>query len=282
MLMHPRLLKIAIPKHTLARRLDVARWLEVARGHFDLLPSLRCPSDALRVATTYVLRDWSSWKGEDGTVYKALAASPTGQRGLVLDINVQIRKPDGVQYSETVCRVEALDGKDPQCVRSQTNSSLFTDLFHALDIDTLLRLGTAHLFDQDLRRLCSDLLSAEADTLWPGVWLCLRDTPAMQAIAELGTLVCQGSVTLQTLTLEQSDANRQLLADELAQEYIAQLGKLSKRLDYPTPNLETIERDYLVLCEKIRSAEALLGLPIACLSEQVTFEQALATAQGEG
>jgi len=215
-------------------------------------------------------------------MYKAIAAAPTEQKGLMLDINVQIRKADGVQYSETICTMSAEDdghplrftGK-PDCAVYKTTA--FRPLYDALEPWALKDLGTAHLFDTDLRNIAEGLLEGSVDKLWKGVWLCLGDTAAFEEIATLGTLVCAGSVTLSMLTLDQSEANRLMLADELAKEYLSKLERLTKRLALPKPNLEAIERDYMEVCVRIRNAEEMLGVKVPCLAEQVTFEETLAS-----
>lgn len=272
--MRPRLIKIAIPKVTLADRNRVHSWLKV-QGKDPLMPKPRTTADAMRVAIAYVLRDWQTWKDADGTAYKAIAAAPTEQKGLMLDINVQVRKPDGVQYSETVCRLSS-DTDDLPHRLGSTPTYAFEQLYRALEPWTLKDLGTANLFDADLRNIAEGLLEGSVDKLWKGVWLCLGDAAALEEVASLGTLVCAGNVTLSTLTLDQSEANRLMLADELAKEYVSKLERLTKRLALAKPNLEAIERDYMEVCTRIRNAEEMLSVKVPCLAEQIAFEDVLA------
>src|SRR6266496_3901451 len=143
--MTPRLLKLSIPKSSLARRSDVLAWLGTIDAG-DRLPQARCPADALRVATSYVLRDWQQWKGEDGTVYRAIAASPTEQKGLVLDVNVQARKADAVEYTAAICRITCSADEIPGFER-KNREVMFHDLTNALDVGHLLTLGQDHLFE---------------------------------------------------------------------------------------------------------------------------------------
>src|SRR6266545_227120 len=148
--MTPRLFKLSIPKSSLAPRREVYTWLHAMMdGHDQLMPAARCPADALRVATSYVLRDWTSWKGEDGTVYRAIAASPTEQKGLVLDINVQVRRPDTVKYSELLCRLSCDENGRPGFTHGEAHGLQFYDLVQALNVERLLTLGQDHLFEQD-------------------------------------------------------------------------------------------------------------------------------------
>jgi len=143
--MHPRLIKISVPKSTLADRDRVSHWLR-SQGKESLMPKDRTTADAMRVAIAYVLRDWQTWKGADGTCYKAIAAAPTEQKGLMLDINVQVRKPDGVQYSETICRISG-DEKESPSRTGMYREMAFADLYDAMEPWHLKDLGTANLFD---------------------------------------------------------------------------------------------------------------------------------------
>lgn len=273
--MHPRLIKVSIPKATLADRQLVRDWLYGL--HRDaLMPKDRTTADAMRVAISYVLRDWSSWKGTDGTVYRAIAAAPTEHKGLYLNINVQVRKPDGVQYSETICTLSGDEGDSPHRT-SIGGGHAFQQLYDALEPWGLKDLGSAHLFDSDLRNIAEGLLEGSVDKLWKGVWLCLGEAAALEDVVTLGTLVSAGSVTLSTLTLDQSEANRLMLAEELAREYLAKLERFTKRLALPKPNLEAIEKEYMEVCERIKQAEQMLGVKIPCLGEQIVFEEALAS-----
>ncbi len=279
--MHPRLIKVSIPKSSLADRDRVSNWLRCLEKE-ALLPKERGTPDAMRVAIAYVLRDWSSWKGDDGTVYRAIAAAPTEQKGLMLNINVQERKPDGVQYSETICTLSAEDDGHPlRCTGSPDSvvykTAAFRPLYEDLEPWKLKDLGTNCLFDHDLRNIAEGLLEGSVDKLWKGVWLCLGNAPALEEVATLGTLVSAGSVTLSTLTLDQSESNRLMLADELAKEYLGKFERLTKRLALPRPNLEAIEQDYMAICFRIRQAEEMLGVKIPCLSEQIAFEEVLAS-----
>ena len=277
--MHPRLLKIAVPKVTLAERHIVRDWLYGLRQD-ALMPKARTTPDAMRLAISYVLRAWRSWKDEDGTVYRAIAAAPTEHKGLCLTINVQVRTPDGVQYSETICRLEGDEGKEPKRLTGSPDSAVsktmaFRSLYEALEPWALKDFGTEYLFDTDLRHIAEGLLEGRVEKLWKGVWVCLGHAPALHDVATLGTLVCAGSVTLSTLTLDQSASNRLMLADELAKEYLGKLERLTTRLALPKPSLEAIERDYRVVCTRIRQAEERLGVTIPCRSEQSVFEEAL-------
>lgn len=272
--MHPRLIKIAIPQTTLADRQRVENWLH-GMGKEVLMPKDRTTADAMRVAISYVLRDWSSWKGNDGTVYRAIAAAPTEQKGLMLNVNVQVRKPDGVQYSETICTLSSNDHDEPHRMSGAFHG--FNELYCALEPWALKDLGSAHLFHNDLRNIAEDLLEGSVDKLWKGVWLCLGQAAALEDVATLGTLVSAGSVTLSTLTLDQSEANRLMLAEELAKEYTGKLERFTKRLALPKPNLEAIEKEYMEVCVRIKNAEEMLGVKIPCLAEQVVFEEALAS-----
>jgi hypothetical protein len=269
-------MKLTIPKCTLATRQRVQSWLS-AQGKDALMPTVRVTSDAMRVATSYVLRDWAHWQGKDGTVYKATSVALTHPKGLSLHIHVQSRRTSGVQSIETLCTLWAQDGATPQRIAHNT-SAAFRDLFRALEPQKLLRLGQDHLCDVDLRILAESLFEGSIDKLWPGVWLCLTDAPALEEVQALGTMLVAGSLSLSVLTLDTSASNLATVADELAKESIGHLEGLTRRLELPKPRLEGIEREYRALCRRIRNAEERLGVQIPCVPEQVTFEDRFASA----
>ena len=122
-------------------------------------------------------------------------------------------------------------------------------------------------------RLCDE---QDVQRLWPGTWLALGETPGLRHVTHLATLLTTGSLTVRTLSLEQSEANRTMLAEELAGEYVRKFDKLAVRLALPKPKTEEIERAYMQLTEQIRQSEQLLGVQIPCLAEQIAFECALA------
>jgi hypothetical protein len=275
--MQPKLVKIEIPKKTLATRKAVGDWLKIL-GKEGLLGSQRCTSDALRVALTYTLRDWQRWTTEEGSVCKAMASSPTKQQGVITDIDIQERTPEGAKYRTRICRLSCQEDGIPKREYGEVPER-FRPLYDQLGPEQLVWLGETHLFDQDLRDLCEALIGDAADNIWPGVWLCLDEAPGLNHIAHLGLLVTKGQVTVKTLTLEFSEANRLLLAEELAAEYAKTLEHLTKRLGYPKPTIEAIEADYLTLCERIMKAQETLGVEIPILEQQCMFEELLATTE---
>ena len=137
-----------------------------------------------------------------------------------------------------------------------------------------------HYFESDLRKLAQGLLEASCMPLWPGVLLAL--TPeASQAVDALQHLLGaleagQGAVSL--LSLDHTPANRQALAQELAQGFGEALGKLQEQLGYDAPMVEKIQAKYDALAAKIALAESVLGVEIDCLDAQADVELALAAA----
>ncbi len=143
-----------------------------------------------------------------------------------------------------------------------------------------LHFGEQHLFETDLRRVAYALVAEEVELCWPGIWVCLTHAPALSHVATLDTIVTAGSVTLRTLMLANSQGNREVIAEELGRQYTMQIRLLQKRLHTPKANGPAVEQEYQRLCQRIRTAEQTLGVPIPGLEEQVSFEAALATACG--
>jgi hypothetical protein len=138
--------------------------------------------------------------------------------------------------------------------------------------------GQARLYDNDLRKICDRLLEPYTVGLWTGLSLILDDT-GLEYVKRLqrclNRVLCAGTVTLSTLALDMSHANRQALAQELAQEFSGQLVKIVERCAYTAPNVDAIMKSYEVVAGKIAQAETLLGIAIPCQDSQLEVETAL-------
>ena len=143
-----------------------------------------------------------------------------------------------------------------------------------------LHFGEDHLFETDLRRLAYALVAEEVELCWPGIWVCLTHPRSLEQVRELDTIVTAGNVTLRMLMLANSQGNREVIAEALGQQYTMQIRLLQKHLHTPKANVPAVEQEYQRLCQRIRTAEQTLGVPIPGLEEQVSFEAALATACG--
>jgi hypothetical protein len=84
-----------------------------------------------------------------------------------------------------------------------------------------------------------------------------------------------GSVTLALLSLDNVQANKELLAGELAREFTSQCEELQKRLGYTAPNVPAITRDYDTLVARVAQVEGLLGVEVPCYEALMHVEQAL-------
>jgi hypothetical protein len=211
---------------------------------------------------------------------KAIAKSPKNakKKGMDIQIHVQACGDDTVEYSQLIARLYAPQASAvPELIREQAASD-YAQLCADLNIATLVEQGQERLYDNDLRRLCDRLLEPYTVGLWTGLSLVLDDT-GMAYLARVQKLcnaeLSAGTITLSTLALDMSQANRQALARELAQEFDGQLSKLVERCSYTAPNVDAIMKAYELLSAKISQAEMLLGIAIPCQDSQLSAETAL-------
>jgi hypothetical protein len=280
------LLKVTISKDSRIHREDM---IIALRKHAvcsesqaqDVLPAVRSKTDAVRMAAQYVLLNYQRFDHNARTC-KILAKSPRNaktKRGLDLQLNVQAIGDETVEYSEQILRVYAPNAQSTPEIILQPAASEFTRLVSALDIDTLIYNGQHTLYDNDMRRIIDILLEPYTSNLWKGLSLVIDDTgltyiERMQALCD--TELGAGSITLSTLALDMSHANRVALARELAtEEYIPALKILSERCGYAGPNVKAIETAYDALLGKIDQANNVLGVDIPCKDAQIDLETAL-------
>jgi len=280
------LLKISIEKETYAyRNLLLASLTRygVCQSESEaqaLLPPMRAKTDACRAATSYTLLRYQRFYDQAGRLCKAIAKSPKNakKKGLDIQIHIQACGDDTVEYSQLVARLYAPQASAvPELIREQAASE-YAQLCADLNIATLVEQGQERLYDNDLRRLCDRLLEPYTVGLWTGLSLVLDDT-GMAYLARVQKLcnaeLSAGTITLSTLALDMSHANRKALARELAQEFDGQLSKLVERCSYTAPNVDAIMKAYELLSAKISQAEMLLGIAIPCQDSQLSAETAL-------
>jgi len=280
------LLKISITKESYAyRNLLLASLTRygVCQSESEaqaLLPPMRAKTDACRAATSYTLLRYQRFYDQAGRLCKAIAKSPKNakKKGMDIQIHVQACGDDTVEYSQLIARLYAPQASAvPELIREQAASD-YAQLCADLNIATLVEQGQERLYDNDLRRLCDRLLEPYTVGLWTGLSLVLDDT-GMAYLARVQKLcnaeLSAGTITLSTLALDMSQANRQALARELAQEFDGQLSKLVERCSYTAPNVDAIMKAYELLSAKISQAEMLLGIAIPCQDSQLSAETAL-------
>lgn len=245
----------------------------------DVFPGVRGPSDAVRTAAAYALIPWRRFVHQ-GKQCEVLAKSPesTSTHGLNLHIHVCERTESKVGYSALVVRLSKTQTQStPETIREES-AHHFPDLVAVLDAATLVQEGQRYLYDNDLRKLLSLVLQPVAFKLWPGVSLVLQDhgvTLARDLERVLGACLASGSLSVSLIALDMSQANREALARELAEELTPHLEKLTDRCGYTAPNSAAIQRDYEALAEKISQAETLLGVPLPLLGTQMDTETAI-------
>jgi len=246
------------------------------------LPAMRGTSDAVRTAARYALLRYRTFNDAGNNTCHALAASPKGEngRGLNLHVNVQVRTTDNVEYSTLVCKLQApRSGDIPECIPGD-GATVYPDLYKELsNIPALVAVGQDHCFDNDLRKVLENVLADHAyDLGWKGIRLVLSDEAKAYAIAvekALRRSLDTGTLSISCIALDMSEANREALASELAQEFTAQFEALTERCSYTTPNVPVITKEYEALRSKLHSAEDLLGVEVPCIAAFIDCEQAL-------
>lgn len=242
----------------------------------------RPPADNIRLALAYRLRDWQRFE-HYGETCRAIATPTKGVKGLDVWVHVQTRKAESVEYSqEPVLQITGNGMSQPVTLAVSQSGYQYNDLVRAIgSSDSLQAFGAQHFFESDLRGLCKGLLEAACVPLWPGVLLVL--TPeARERIDVLERLLSTldvGTVTLSCLSLDNTPANREALARELAEGFTEQLEKLQERLTFTAPNYAALQTEYDALSTKIALTESVLGVEMDCLDAQVAVELGLSAAQ---
>ena len=280
------LLKISIEKETYAYRnlllASLTRYgvCQSESEALALLPAVRAKTDACRAAAAYTLLRYQRFYDQAGRLCKAIAKSPKNakKKGMDIQIHVQACGDDTVEYSQLVARLYAPQASAvPELIREQAASD-YAQLCADLNIATLVEQGQSRLYDNDLRKIMDRLLEPYTVGLWTGLSLVLDDT-GMAYLARVQKLcnaeLSAGTITLSTLALDMSHANRKALAQELAQEFDGQLQKIAERCSYTAPNVDAIMKAYELLSAKISQAETLLGLDIPISAAQLHVETAI-------
>jgi len=215
-----------------------------------------------------------------GRLCKAIAKSPKNakQKGLDVQIHVQACGDNTVEYSQLIARLYAPQASAMPELIQESASTDYQQLCCDLDISSLVSQGQARLYHNDMRKILERLLEPYCVGLWTGISLVLDET-GLDYVKLLQRCCDQamsaGTVTLSTLALDMSHANRKALAQELADEFTIQLAKLVERCAYTAPNVDAIMKTYELLSAKIAQAETLLGIAIPLSDIQLEVETAL-------
>jgi hypothetical protein len=246
----------------------------------SIFPADRSKTDAVRAAAAYALLKYQRFHDRNGRLCKAIAKSPKSatKKGMDIQIHVQACSDDTVEYSQLVARLSAPTAQStPELIREKAAEE-FPDLCKDLHVKALREQGQDNLYDNDIRKLLEGLLDPYTVSLWKGLSLVLDET----GLAYIHTLqwhcdavLSAGKVSLSTLALDMSQANREALARELADEFATQLHKIAERCAYTAPNAKAIVTTYETLASKITQAETLLGVAIPCHDAQLAAETAI-------
>ena len=238
----------------------------------DLFPAVRSRGDALRWGLTQALRAWQRFE-HSGDQCRAIAATAkTDGRGLAIDIHVQ-RIGQDVDYSRKVCRLTVSRSGEASLDKGPDFWSYRT-LTDALDPAELIDYGQSNLFDSDLRRILDTLLDGQVLRLWPGIFVALgrAQVSAVEQAQALFHAPDAGTIRFSLLSLENSQANREALADELAQEFERAYSEIETRAEGPGPNTERLTDELMALDARRSQAERILDVTIPCDDAQTSAE----------
>lgn len=248
----------------------------------DMLPGVRPVTDAVRVALSYRMRNWQRWE-QDGKTCKAIVASPKGG-DFAPEIHVQERDTEHVRYTSRVAKImltgNDADGYTP-IYEEGSDHARYRNIMADLDVPTLADFGQSNLFEQDMRRLIDGMLEGHVLKFWPGTYACLSedDTQLLGRIQSLFSILAAGEVRIRPLVLDTGEANREAIAQELADENLTPaFNDIATRCQKPGPNLELLEAEYMALYERRENAERLLGVAVPCDDAQEAAEAALSEA----
>lgn len=278
------LLKLSVAKDTTIPRQDMTNLLpayEVCslETASKAMPAERSKTDAVRAAASYALLSYKRFE-HNGRTCEVLSKSPKSdsKRGMTLQINIREIGESKISYSEEILTLSAPDAHSTPEMLLSPIAVDFERLVAALNVDTLIDRGQSTLYDNDIRKIIELLLERYTVSLWKGLSLVLDDD-GLKYIKRLQRLcdseLTHGSVTLSTLALDMSQANRTALARELGEEFCALLAKLLERAGYPAPSVKAINAEYELLSAKIDQAELLLGCEIPCTHARIDLETAL-------
>ena len=279
------LLKISIDTKAYARRSEVMEQLPAmdlcAQDKVSsIVPAVRSKTDACRAAANYTLLRYQRFYDHQGRLCKAIAKSPKNakKKGMDVQIHVQACGDETVEYTQLVAQLYAPMASAMPELQRKDAASEYEQLCADLYVPELIEQGQARLYHGDIRKICERLLDAYTVGVWTGLSLVLDDA-GLAYIARVQRFwqyhLSAGTVTLSTLALDMSHANRQALARELAEDFTEQLSDIIERCTYTAPNVNKVMAAYETIACKIAQAATLLAIDIPCSDVQLQAETAL-------
>ena len=261
------LMRLSVSKDTRIQRtsIDVMaltpaladRWPDLA----SMLP-VRNRTNTIRVALASKLRRWQKFEASNGDQCKAMATPTKGSKGLDIRVHVQRRGADNVSYSDLVLSYTGGAGSPVTCTATP-EADQYPDLVADVgDVTQLEQYGDSSWFDNDIRVLAQALLAQSCMPLWPGVTLVL-DSGARAAIGDLETLfsTCEtGGITCRLLSLDNTPANREALARELAEHLSSDAEQILEACQYTPPNVKRCTKLYTEVSRQGRTSRADSGM----------------------
>lgn len=252
----------------------------------DMMGVLRSRSAAkdITYALQAVVRAYQRFPmGED--TCKLLCTPARGATGLDLRLHVQRRGPGKVEYTQELGRIHGAG--DDIALQRESVSWEYQAVMDAIGTVAHLRTtGATYRYEPEIRRIVYALLATRAIALWPGIWVVMQADDVQGITAQVSRLLAHtttGSATLTSLVLEDAEANKAHVLEEIAQGILERFEALQGRLDLPAPQVKRLRLDYDALGDDIVRIETLVGanLPDEVLEKQLDFGLALSQAERE-
>jgi hypothetical protein len=207
----------------------------VADQNFDTLCPVRSDSDAVRAGISYILSGLPkiSHNGESLRIIRA-EAKTTVKTKFKIDLHLQQRgsKVDYVSIGSFIL--------DEYSLYWEVNPDLSQELFDKLPLalvawtrkpDEILNLGKYSCFSADVRKICDRILIDKLVKLWAGTWLIASDESKenchnLASILNMASSNSPGKISLNTLTIQETEENKKTLAAELNTSYLSRVNDM--------------------------------------------------------
>ena len=280
---HPmELVKVIISKNALidTYRLD-KRLSELGIDPEDVLKTMRVPTDNVRLALTYTLRNWQHFVVDGLHCWAQSTRSKDGTE----HVAVKCVSWDKVEHTQSLCKIRSTTAAEQKAGAGLVITEydvniprIFRELTTSLDACALETFGKRYYFEGHLRKLFDEHLLADACLpLWTGLRLILTQDAAEHVRRFSGLLddLDAGSGALNILSLDNTPVNREALGRELGEQFVETIEKLTDDCGHTAPNVELIQRKYQAVQDKIDLVESVLHVELDCLDAQMTLERAL-------
>lgn len=233
------------------------------------------PNNAMRCAVRYKVDSIGTWNCEQTGERCKLLIQEARKTENPVDLWIHLQTVGkSVDYSKRLLRI-GIDPSGKPFKDESTTEALNPSESAAMkrleaeqltDPDHLVAFGTDNAFNKHIRQTAETILAQGCTRIWnrAGVWLttAAEHVEKIELAKRLFSDLSAGSFTCETLSLEDSPANRQRIADELTEQYLDQLKDIEAKLEEVAPYLKKLEDDLLGIGENVVRIEKTLQVSI--------------------